>query len=305
MQGSSQLNIFVTGASGFIGSHLVRKLKASGQNVFAYEGDILDSGALSAAIAATNWDVCVHLAAISAYDQCESDPARAFQVNLAGTAHLAEVIGKCKKHRPPHLIFASTAQVYSVKSGIDKLILDEASELGPVSIYGKSKLLAENTLKSLFDLNGGRFTILRLFNHTHKSQANSFYLPYIYSQLFNSRLAKVRIPVGNIDLYRDLGSIFDLARAFEMVIAWGESQSDYYFEVFNVCTGQARKLRDVSDELGRRLERAIEYDTDMSRIRSGDAASICGDNTRIRQVIGWRPTIETTTQLVGDFLKDS
>ncbi|MCC7406090.1 MAG: SDR family oxidoreductase, partial [Bdellovibrionales bacterium] len=139
------MNVFVTGASGFVGGHLCRYINECGHNIFVSKSDILHTESLLAELKSNEWDACIHLAAISSYLQCQENPSLAFQVNLAGTAHLLELIGRLGKE--VHFIFASTAQVYRAKDNAAHLVFKEDSLVGPQTVYGKSKLYSEEVIR--------------------------------------------------------------------------------------------------------------------------------------------------------------
>jgi nucleoside-diphosphate-sugar epimerase len=297
------VRVFLTGASGFVGSGLNRHFEKLGWSVFPFEGDILDTRGLATALKNGDWDVVVHLAAVSAYHICEADSGKTFQTNLAGTANLLEQMLKCKSKA--HFIFASTAQVYGSVKGCEEVVLIEESPVRPGNVYSRSKLYAENSIRDFMEIYGGRATILRLFNHSHKSQGGDFFLPHVYNALMQSESMEVRVPVGNVDVRRDIGSVFDLVRAFELVVKSGANSSESSFvRLFNICSGQSRNLRSLAQTLAGRLGKSIIFEVDAGRVRLDETPSIKGSFELAQRTFDWRPNSQSEDRFIDDFLLD-
>lgn len=281
---------------------MVRYFRKVGHFVFESNTDLLSSDALRAEIDREKWDVCIHLAARSAYSDCQKNPGQAYGVNLGGTAHIVELFRQ--QRQDVHFILTSSAQVYKLSPTDSRITLSEDAQVGPQTVYGRSKLLAEEVIRSTFKVEGGRFSILRLFNHTHKTQSREFFMPHIYHSVLESKSVPVRIAVGNIDVSRDIGSIFDLVRAFGSLADWGASHSSQFCETFNVCSGSSRNLREIALEVGRRLDKRIEFELEEQRVRISEIGSITGDNRRMAMIVGWQPRANSDREFVDDFLMD-
>jgi GDP-4-dehydro-6-deoxy-D-mannose reductase len=272
--------VLVTGAQGFVGSRLLAA--ASGT---AFEGDLLDFAALERALGARPWTAVVHLAAISHLPTCEKDPSLAYRVNLAGTALLLEAM---RRHAPDaRLIFPSSAQVYATASGV----LDEESPVEPQNVYARTKWQAELLVRD----SGLRATVLRLFNHTHKTQSPDFFVPHLYRTLLKGAR---EVPVGNVEISRDIGVVQDLVAAFTAVLSRGVEG------VFNVCTGAPKRLSKVAIELARRLGVDARFVVDPARVRTGEPALIAGSHQRLTEATGWTPDCPNEARLVERFLAD-
>ena len=274
------MDVLVTGAQGFVGSRLVSATGAA-----ALEGDLLDFAALSRQVAARPWRAIVHLAAISHVPTCEKDPSSAVRVNVGGTALLLEA---ARRHAPgARIVFSSTAQVYAGAAGS----IDEGSAIGPQNLYARTKWDGEVLVRD----SGLPWTILRLFNHTHKTQPPDFFLPHLYRVLAEGRR---EVPVGNLDVARDIGVVQDLVAALVAVL---ERAPD---GVFNVCTGAPKKLSRVAAELSRRMGVEARFVTDPARVRAGEPALIAGSHRRLTEATGWRPDCADEARLVERFLAD-
>lgn len=284
------MKVLVTGAEGFIGSRIVPRLREDGHEVATPPLNLFDWQSLVDAVREERWDVVVHLAAISHVPTCQADPEAAYRTNLGGTATLVEAL---RKHAPSaRIVFASTAQVYAGPSGDevrDGVVFDEARRLVPQNVYARTKRAAEVVLDELAPAH----TTLRLFNHTHKSQSPDFFLPHLYAALSRGER---EIPVGNLDLVRDVGSVADLVDAFSIAVRMPLSG------VFNVASGHGKHLRRVAETLAERLGVEARFVTDASRVRADEPVSIVGSHAKFSAATGWSPSCRTEHDLIDAFL---
>ena len=299
--------IFITGAQGFIGSHLVHRLKARGLEVAGPEIQLADVAGLAAALTESKPDWIIHLAGISSVPACAKDPGLAYTVNAAGTANLLEaaITAKLPSSR---VLFASTAQVYrapgSTELGADAAPWNESRAVEPQNTYARTKLAGEAVIRGFGQAYGTKSTIFRIFNHTHFSQAPDFILPHLYQQLKAAKdtgKRRVTIPVGNLDLDRDIGGIHDLLGAFEAVVMRPMASLPEQ-ELFNVASGSAKRLRTLAEALARTMGIEAEFVVDPSRIRAGEPKRICGSSEKLQKATGWKPTCVDVDSLLKSFL---
>lgn len=297
--------ILITGARGFIGTHLHRALTRGGSQVLAPDHhalNVADETSVTNFFKQNPVDVVVHLAGISHVQACEKDPALARAINVKGTRNVLEhaLVANLKTH----FILASTAQVYAppvgdeVASGV---CFDESRKLDPQNLYAQTKWEAEQVV---IDSLAQTATTLRFFNHTHKSQSPAFFLPHVHRELQEYRDGGSEkpavIPVGNIDLWRDIGSVFDLCRAIAMVI----ENASWRREVFNVCSGHAKNLRSLAEGLARKMDVEVHFKTDPARVRPNEPIKIVGGHGKLTAAVGWRPNVRSEAELLDDFLSD-
>ncbi len=165
------MKVLVTGASGFIGSHVVDRLHAAGHEARIFDlvesphhppdavetvlGDLCDPGAVRRAVAGC--DAVVHLAALADVDQVTRDPAQADRVNVRGTQSLLDAVRDGEVAR---FVFASTIWVYGDATGPEAL--DETTTLAlPKHFYTATKIAGEMYTASYAELFGLGFSILR------------------------------------------------------------------------------------------------------------------------------------------------
>ena len=296
--------VLITGAAGFIGSRLLTSLAQKGHSPEASDFDLLDFAAMERTLGSKPWDSVIHLAAISHVPTCEKDPGLAYKNNVAGTGLLLEGL---RKHAPQsRLYFASTAQVYAAPHGSEiqqGVTFDEEREIAPQNLYARTKWWSELLISDAVKRDGLKATILRLFNHTHKSQSPDFFLPYLYQAIQKAvkDLAQ-EIPIGNLEVSRDIGSIDDLLRAFQTLL--DRKTPEMGLETFNICSGTAKRLSFIASELLKRLKTDIRFVTDASRVRAGEPELIVGSHRRLSEATGWIPHCLDTSSLLDHFLAD-
>ena len=295
------MSVLITGGAGFVGRALTGHLRARGHDVHAPDVDVLDSDALRALVRSGSWRTVVHLAAISSTGACQADPALAYRVNLAGTATVLECLQEIES--TAHFVFPSTGYVYAPPSEAEaerELVIDEERPTGPTTVYGRTKWAAELIIRDAIVRAPRPATIFRIFNHSHRSQSDDFYLPHVYRSLVAaaSGEAAPRIEVGNIDIRRDIGALQDLLHAFTVVIE--EPPGGY--ALFNLCGGQPRLLRDLAMGLAHRLGVQVDLQVNPERVRPGEARFVVGSNARLVAATAWRPTVTSNDELLDAFL---
>ena len=139
------MRVLVTGAGGQLGHDVASACAAAGDEVAAADHatlDVTDRDAVLGAVLSVRPDVVFHAAAWTAVDDCEGDPERAFAVNAAACRWVAEACGRAGSH----LVAVSTDYVFS---GDSPEPYDEWAEVGPRSVYGRSKLAGEREVLGL------------------------------------------------------------------------------------------------------------------------------------------------------------
>jgi GDP-4-dehydro-6-deoxy-D-mannose reductase len=190
------------------------------------------------------------------------------------------------------LFIPSSAQVYAPADAP----LRESDPLRPSSPYGLSKLAQE-----LVASNGdGRppYVVARAFNHFGPRQTPSF-----AASDFARRIAEIEggrgpaeILVGNLDTSRDLTDVRDTVRAYHLIAERAVNGA-----IYNVCSGSTVKIGHLLDLLLARARQSIRIKVDPTRYRPNDQAFLLGSYDRIRDEIGWSPTIPLE-QTIDDLL---
>jgi GDP-4-dehydro-6-deoxy-D-mannose reductase len=282
--------IFVTGAEGFVGSHLLpvlRKTFPAAEILGLGETrlDITDRDAVFAGI--VNWqpDACIHLAGIAAIGAALADPARAWAVNLQGPINIAEAI---LAHAPAcRLIFISSAEVYgaSFRAGT---ALDETAALAPMNLYAATKAAAEMALCAQAAA-GLRLLRLRPFNHTGAGQTAAFVVP-----AFAAQIARIEagaqppvIHVGALTPERDFLDVRDVCAAYAAALARFDQLPNN--AVLNIASGRPVRIAEILRRLLALSDQRIEIREDPARIRPVEIPLAYGDASLAARLLDWRP----------------
>jgi GDP-4-dehydro-6-deoxy-D-mannose reductase len=304
------VTVVVTGADGFVGRWLVRALVAAGHTVVAAAGgavpadaavpvrwtrlDLTDRGSVER-LAAEPADAVVHLAGIASGAQSLADPARAWEVNAAGTARLVAAFGARRSagDGDPLVLVVSTAEVY----GASDRPLAETAPLRPRSPYAASKAGAELAASETATRTGLRVVVARPFPHTGPGQDTRFVVPALAQRLVAARRSSSPVvKVGNMDVTRDLLDVRDVAAAYLTLLSAGRAG-----ETYNIASGVGVPLRDVFARLAAIVGVAPILEVDAGLLRPADLPTLVGDAARLR-ALGWAPvyTLDTTLRDLVD-----
>jgi GDP-4-dehydro-6-deoxy-D-mannose reductase len=293
--------ILVTGASGFVGRHLMPALSASFPDAILVTPriDIQDPAQVEDAVRAARPDVCVHLAAVSAIAAARQDPDHAWKVNFHGTLHLAWALAR---HTPCcQMLFVSSADAYgaSFKAGYP---LNERTPLAPMNVYAHTKAAADFALAGMA-AQGLRVVRLRAFNHTGPGQTPDFVVPSFARQIarIEAGLQPPFLEVGNLETWRDFLDVRDVCAVYVACVA----RRDCLIPgtILNVASGRGRRVGDVLTDLAALAGVELTIRVDASRVRDTDIRLACGDASQARQQLEWAPSIPWK-QTLQDVLDD-
>lgn len=295
--------VVITGhEKGLIGPRLLSGLSTRGFDARRVAFDVTDASAVASGLRGQAADAVIHLAAISNPKECEEHPARAASVNVAGTGNVIEAM---KKELPrARLYFASTMYVYSaVQERESPAVIDENRAIEPQKTYGRTKWEAETLIAAAAQRGQLSATVLRLFNHTHKTQLPGFFMSDMYQQLLALKPAgHGDVKAGNLEISRDFGAVDDLVEAFAALLR--RPRAGEGLETFNLCSGTPKRLAQLARELAARLGVDARFVTDPARVRPGEPESIVGSHRRLTEATGWEPRCKTEAALVERFLAD-
>lgn len=312
------MRIVVTGADGFVGRSLVPRLLDEGHDVVAavrpdqppyslgrppqWEGtvatvplELTDEASVRGALTDVP-DAVVHLAALASGGDASRQPDDAWQVNAAGTARLAEVLGRemTAGAGAPLLLLASTGEVYGAGPRQPR---KETDATEPCSPYGASKLAAERAALEVYRRTGLRVVIARAFPHTGRDQDDRFVVPAFARRLVEAkRTGATSVRVGNLTPVREFLHVSDVAEAYARLLERGEAG-----EVYNVASGEGATLQEVFDMLVEIVDHRVRPEADADLMRPADIPYLVGDASKLRERTGWEPRRslrETLTEVV-------
>jgi len=293
--------ILVTGATGFVGKHLLPVLAARFPDaaMLAPAFDVTDPDATAAAIEDATPDAVVHLAAVAAIPAAQNDPETAWQVNLLGTLRLARALRATSPEAV--LLWVGSADAYgaSFRAGTP---LDESALLAPLNTYGATKAATDLALGAMA-ADGLRVVRARSFNHTGPGQSPSFVVPAFARQV--ARIAAGLQPpvldVGALDPRRDFLDVRDVCAAYATILERGDRLPAG--TVLNIASGVPRRISDVLQWLIDRAGVPVEVRTDAARLRTTDIPVALGDAGLARALLDWAPGI-AWEQTLADVLDD-
>ncbi|HEV3051643.1 MAG TPA: GDP-mannose 4,6-dehydratase [Longimicrobium sp.] len=303
------MRVLVTGAAGFVGSWLVPALVARGHAVYAAgppahaapgDGmgaqwvalDVTSADSVAAAVERTAPDAVFHLAGQASVGESFKNPLATWDVNATGTLRLAHALPKGTR-----LLLVSSAEAYGLVSETEQPISAERP-LRPCNPYAASTAAAEFAALQAGESGGLEVVVTRSFNHTGPGQSPGFAVAGWARQLAVIRAggAEPVLQVGNLSARRDYLDVRDVVRAYLTLMQNGTPGS-----VYNVCSGTARSMREVADELVDLSATQARVEVDSERVRPVDIPLLLGDNARLR-ALGWAPAIPFR-QTLADLLE--
>lgn len=296
--------VLVTGAAGFIGSHLVERLVALGCRVRAFvhyngagyrhnlellspdtqraieevSGDIADPYAVAAAVA--DQEIVFHLAALIAIPYSYRAPAAYVATNVVGTLNVLEA---CRRHGVQRLVHTSTSEVYGTAQYVP---IDEQHPLVAQSPYAASKIGADKVVESFQRSFGVPTVTVRPFNTFGPRQSARAVIPTIISQA----LLGETIRLGSLTPVRDFTFVTDTAAGF---VAAAQS-SDAVGQVVQLGTGVGVSIGDLAHMVVQRVGRDVPILADAARLRpsQSEVERLIASNTRVRSLTGWLPEVD-------------
>jgi GDP-4-dehydro-6-deoxy-D-mannose reductase len=311
------VRVFITGAGGFAGGHLVEHLltlpdmritaavfeppgrnpRLDGRPVEQRQLDLREAPAVHAAIADAQPELVFHLAAQAAVGQSFQDPWGTLANNIHAQVNLLEA---CRTIVPrARILVVSSAEVYGAAGPADAP-LDERVPFAPANPYSVSKVTQDVLGLQYFLAYGLPVICARPFNHIGPGQGSGFVAADFASQIAAIE-AGAREPVmfvGNLEAERDFTDVRDIVRAYALILARGEPGQAY-----NVCSGQAHSIQHLLDTLLSYSAIPIRVRQDPARMRPSDVPRRVGNASRLRALTGWEPQIPFEQSLL-DTLND-
>ena len=298
------MRVLVTGATGFVGRHLLDALRAAGHEPNAAGGpqdappaiglDVLDPDAVRRVVDAAAPDAIVHLAGQAFVPQSVADPLGTLAVNATGTAHVLEAARayRDRVRAPLRVLVVSSAEVYGIQRP-DRMPLDETAVLRPGNAYAASKVAAEAYALAWQRSYGLDCVVARPFNHIGPGQDGRFVVASFARQLADIAAgAPALMHVGNLEAQRDFLDVRDVAAAYVLLLANGRAG-----EVYNICSGRTVAIREVLRQLITIARVPVEIRDDPERMRSSDLPILSGDATKLRAETGWEPRYSLAASL--------
>ena len=294
----------VTGADGFIGSHLVDLLLSQGikvralsqYNSFNYWGwlegnnhpdlEVVSGDVRDAAFCrhiTRDVDTVFHLAALIAIPYSYVAPESYVDTNITGTLNICQAV----RDTPSvgRLLVTSTSEVYGTAQYVP---IDELHPRQPQSPYSATKIGADAIAKSFFNAFGLPVVIVRPFNTYGPRQSARAIIPTVITQIANGA---DEIKVGDLSPTRDFNFVEDTCRGF-LALATADPGTVEGEEV-NIATGTEVTMKETLETIADIMGSKVSYVVDPERLRpsKSEVFRLCGDNTKIKALTGWEPRV--------------
>ena len=309
--------VLITGISGFVGSHLAEFLLEQGIEVHGtirwrskldnikhiqdkvrlIETDIKDAHSMQKTVEEVEPDYVFHLAAQSFVPTSWKAPSETVGTNILGTLNLFEAIRN--SNADPRIQVAGSSEEYG-KVLPDELPIKETNPLRPMSPYAVSKVATDLLGYQYHQSYGLKIVRTRAFNHTGPRRGEPFVTSNFAKQVaeIEKGLKEPVIHVGNLNAERDFTDVRDTVNAY-----WLSVHKCEFGEVYNICSGVARKIQSVLDLLQNMSAVKIEVKQDPDRLRPSDVEILMCDCSKFKNRTGWEPkiTFEDTMRDLLDY----
>ena len=315
--------ILVTGGAGYIGSHTVIALQSAGYSVLILDnlvfghrdlvenvlkaeficGDIGDRNLLKNIFATHDIAAVIHFAAFTYVEESVQQPNKYYLNNVVGTLTLLEEMVAAKVER---LVFSSTAATYGLPQWTP---LTEDHPLLPINPYGRTKLMGERLIEDFSQAYGLRAVCFRYFNAAGADKQarlgedrtpETHLIPLVLMAAAGKR-ARVYVYGDDYETIdgsgiRDYLHVLDLAQAhilgLEYLLEGGKT------DVFNLGNGNGFSVWQVIEAV--KAVTGKNFEVIVADRREGDPASLVGDATKARRILGWQPQEQDLSVLIED-----
>ncbi len=312
--------ILVTGADGFIGSHLVEMLIKNGHEVRAFclynsfndigwlkelekhtfnnieivLGDIRDFDSIKQAIDGV--DIIFHLAALIAIPYSYKSPESYIDTNIKGTFN---VLRAAVEKNVQQVIHTSTSEVYGTAQFVP---ITEQHPIVGQSPYSASKIGADQMAYAFYCSYGLPVSIVRPFNTFGPRQSSRAVIPTIINQVLSGNKF---LNLGNVNATRDFNFVYDTVKG--MISFIGNSRS--FGEVINIGTSTEVTIKDIVNLISKISSIPLEINLDQQRIRpeKSEVERLCASNIKAKEILGWSPfySLENGLDITYKWFKDN
>lgn len=316
------MNILVTGAGGMVGSHMVERLHAQGENVIGtyykpttdikelpkdikmIECDVRYAPSVEKIIMEYQPDEIYHLAAQSYPTVSWDRPYETMETNINGTVAVYEAIKKVRKlvnsgYDPMVVVACSSAEYGETLNELEgnEVYVKETAALKPLHPYGVSKV-GQDLISFQYYMNDHiRCIRARIFNSTGTRKVNDVTSDFTYRAVEAEKSGVYELRVGNLETKRAIMDQRDLVSALILLAQKGTPG-----DVYNISSEHIYQMKDIVKMIEKEIGRTFEIKVDTELLRPTDEKIIVGDVTKLKQDTGWKQVIPME-QTISDMLE--
>lgn len=307
--------ILVTGAGGFVGTHLIQALKklpdieifaavykstsdisSSLDNDHIISGDLTDFTFASDLIKLAKPDVIYHLAALSVVHNSHE---KALSVMNGNTTISYNLLEATRLFAPSaRFVAICSANVYGAVEDTSKPI-NESTPIRPLNTYAVSKVMQEMLALQYYLAYSLDVVILRPFNHTGPGQTTDFVIPRLAEQFTKIEKGEINpvIEVGNLSSVRDFTDVRDMVNGYILA-----SQMAKAGEIYNLGSGKGYTVKQILDILESLSKTKVEIKVNQDLVRTSDVPVLIADATKFASLTNWSPKI-SLEETISDILE--
>jgi NAD dependent epimerase/dehydratase len=295
--------VLITGAGGFIGSHLVEEMSKLGANVKVLvrynsrndsgmidllpsenlksidiiKGDMRDSETVRQAI--KNVDIVFHLASLIAIPYSYLHPSEVVETNIMGTLN---VLNSAREFGIERLVHTSTSEVYGTAQYVP---IDENHPLHGQSPYSASKISADMLAESFYRSFNVPISVIRPFNTYGPRQSARAVIPTIITQC----LTRKEILLGSLEPTRDLTFVNDTVKGFIKVAESDKSVG----QIINIGSGFEISIGELANKIISLIDKSVTIRQVSERLRpeKSEVQRLFADNSKAKRLLNWEPTM--------------
>ena len=305
------MRVLITGVTGFVGGHLARHLIDRGdivagirygkdtadlpdhlpREVELHEADILDESTVARVISGFEPRAIFHLAAFSNPQSSLENARRTLETNIIGSHNLLQA--STDSGLLPRVLLVGSGQQYGNVPEKEQPIAEDRPQR-PLTPYAVSKSAQEILGLRFFLAERLPVFLVRSFNHTGPGQESSYVCSSFARQVAEVEAGRRQPPisVGNLAPRRDFTDVRDVVRGYARILERGKPAEPY-----NLCRSEAFSIGGILDTLVKLAGTQIAVEADSSRYHAADAPLVLGDNSKLRNELGWTPEIDLTETL--------
>lgn len=311
------MRALITGVKGFVGKYLADLLLSEGMEVWGtsrttsaplvlkngsvtvVENELNNEDEIYSLLGSIKPDFIFHLAGQSNVKRSWDDKEGTFYANVNKTIFLLDACVRFQQEKPEmRLLTVGSSEEYG-KVEPHELPIKETTLLRPISPYGASKAAVSMLIQQYHKAYGLNVIHARPFNHIGPGQSLGFVTSDFAKQVvqLETEIDEHQMYVGDLSSRRDFTDVKDIVRAYLLLCEKGISG-----QIYNVCFGETLSIQEVLNYFLSFATKKITVSVDKEKLRPVDIKEYSGSNKKIRETIGWEPSVQIKDSLYNIYL---